>query len=123
MNILLSTSTVTWGMGKGVERYFGEIIKEQACRVRMANAKEANCSNSSCGFKLPDGSTIEIAEHITQCPELLFCPDNNGIEGFSLPKAVMQCWNGLESSFAGEAEAMEQMRYTVLAGGSSLLPQ
>ncbi|XP_004634579.1 actin-related protein T1 [Octodon degus] len=94
-------------------------IKEKLCYVSLQPEKEP-CKRQQevvTEYRLPDGNVINIGEHLCQVPEVLFSPDQLGIQDPGLSKmvcsSIMKCDMDIQKSLFADV---------VLSGGSTLFP-
>ncbi|XP_003801948.1 actin-related protein T1-like [Otolemur garnettii] len=94
-------------------------IKEKLCYIALEPEKEL-CKKPEEVFReyrLPDGNIIHIGHQLHQVPEVLFAPDQLGIQSPGLSKmvssSIMKCSADIQKKLLGEI---------VMSGGTSLFP-
>ncbi|XP_012933339.2 LOW QUALITY PROTEIN: actin-related protein T1 [Heterocephalus glaber] len=96
-----------------------EEIKERLCYFSLEPEKEPLKRQQEVltEYVLPDGNIINIGDHLCQVPEVLFSPDQLGIQEPGLSKmvcsSIMKCDTDIQKSLFADA---------VLCGGSTLFP-
>ncbi|XP_077007652.1 actin-related protein T2 [Tamandua tetradactyla] len=94
-------------------------IKEKLCYVALEPEKEPGRRPEEVlrEYKLPDGNTVRVGGQLYQAPEVLFAPDQLGVQNPGLSKMV-------SSSIAKcDADIQKTLyREIVLSGGSTLFP-
>ncbi|XP_001365268.1 actin-related protein T2 isoform X2 [Monodelphis domestica] len=94
-------------------------IKEKLCYVALDPQKELSRrpEEVSRDYRLPDGNIIRFGDQLFQGPEVLFDPEELGIQlpGLSkmVPNSILKCDTDIQKSLFGDI---------LLSGGSSLFP-
>ena len=89
-------------------------IKEKTCYVAL-NFEEEIKSVEAFDYELPDGTHIKIKEERIKCPEVLFKPQNIGIEGDGIPQL---CYNSIQKCDIDIRK--ELYNSIVLSGGNTM---
>ncbi|XP_037355609.1 actin-related protein T2 [Talpa occidentalis] len=94
-------------------------IKEKLCYVALEPEKELSRRPEEVRreYKLPDGRILHIGDQLHQAPEVLFSPDQLGMQSPGLPKmvscSITKCDADIQKTLFGEI---------VLSGGTTLFP-
>ncbi|XP_003797068.1 actin-related protein T1-like [Otolemur garnettii] len=94
-------------------------IKERMCYIALEPEKELYKKPKEVfrEYRLPDGNVIHLGHPLYQAPEILFAPDQLGIQSPGLSKmvtsSIMKCSTDIQKNLFGEI---------VLCGGTTLFP-
>ncbi|XP_004480205.2 actin-related protein T2, partial [Dasypus novemcinctus] len=103
----------------GLDKGLVDDIKEKLCYVALEPDKELGRRPEEVPreYRLPDGSTVRLGDLLFQAPEVLFAPEQLGVQNPGLAKmasgSIAKCDADIQKTLYGEI---------VLAGGSTLFP-
>jgi actin-related protein len=89
-------------------------MKEKICYIAEDFNKEMS-KDVTNSFELPDGSTLEVGKERFLCPEILFCPQDYGIESAGIHEnaflSVMRC----------KQEVRKELFENIVVGGGTTM--